>query len=812
MAEFIMRKGSLAAEAGVVLPSSERALEGTKAHKFLQGKREAEARIGGYIYESEYRLTYTAEFHDDSNPSSEAGGSGAKRFELKLEGRADGVIRKNGGVTIEEIKSTMSDPSSERPADHWHFGQAKVYALMLCEKEKLREATVTVTYIRLGSNETASFCEKYSYGQLKEFFDNLTAEYMKWLKMDYERKAERDKSLKSITFPFGAYRKGQRELAAAVYRAARDKRNLFVQAPTGIGKTISTIFPAAKAIGEGHANRLFYLTAKTTERQAAANAAAAMDAAGARMSWLTITARDKICLSAGSRCDAALCRFADGHFDRVNDALWRLITSDRLISRETLTERAVSHAVCPYALSMEAAAFADAIVCDYNYVFDPKIKLSELVGKDCVLLADEAHNLVDRSREMYSASATRGVFDSPSDETDKKIRAIRRKILKYFDGNSNEFFSGLNAPDCVAKKEKPDGLIEQLGAFADRVNVLMAKPLIISDALREAYFAALDFLSAADLYDAYKSAYTTIIKDGSVKIMCADASAFLSDTLKEVKSAVFFSATLTPMRFFKESLGGGPDDALIRLPSPFDPANLCVVVENRVSTAYRRRAAGYGRVAALLNEMVSRKSGNYFAFFPSYEYLRNARDAFLSEFDSARVISQSRNMDDASRNEFLLNFSERRENRGESLLAFAVMGGVFSEGIDLKGDALIGAAVGGVGLPQLNLERDVIRKYFDEKNGAEKSRGFEYAYMFPGMNKVLQAAGRVVRDPRDKGVILLIDERFASSAYLELFPPEWEHYKLASESGGISAILDEFWNSPPRQEIVAVKAPENRQS
>lgn len=780
MVEFILRQGDI----DYRYTSSIRAQEGTRIHQKLQKKRMKQALLNDFKYEKEVFLKYSFDMQN---------------FMFEIEGRADGIIRKEGGICIEEIKSTLAPLDSiENDGSHWHWAQAKCYAFIVAEQENLKQIKVMLTYMHVETEESVSFENLFSLQEIKDFFFDLAQKYFKWAEMDYERKRKRDISIKALNFPHEAYRKGQREFAVSVYKTIKQGSKLFAQAPTGTGKTISTLFPSVKAIGEGLADRIFYLTAKTITRQTAEDTAFLLSEKGADTLCVTLTAKDKICFCPDKKCNPRECVYAEGHFDRVNDAVWDIITSSPAMKRQEIETYAKKHTVCPHEFMLDITFWVDIIICDYNYVFDPKIQLkrffSDVPKENYLFLIDEAHNLVDRSREMYSKT----LYKSDSLKLKKDLKFIDSKLSKVC-GKINDFFiktrkNYFQEEKAVAIKTEPLDLYYLLREFAEKMDVFLSRnadgPDEPADFLMEQYFNILDFLKISEFFSERYIVFMENSKDDfSIKLLCMDASEILSDIQKKAAASVFFSATLTPLRYFRDVLGGNDKDYCIRMPSPFKKENLCLIVENKISTKYRNREAGYDKIVMCINKMISAKKGNYFVFFPSYDYLTAVYTLYMQHYPDTETIVQSQGMTEDDRESFLLHFNESGEN---TLLAFAVMGGIFSEGIDLKGSRLIGAAIVGVGLPLITPERNIMSEYYTAADN--NAQGFEYAYTYPGMNKVLQSAGRVIRTETDKGVVILIDDRFSSSRYLELFPPEWKEYIKSSEIADVGKHLEEFWS------------------
>jgi Rad3-related DNA helicase len=711
-----------------------------------------------------------------------------KQFQFKVEGRADGILSKKGSLAaVEEIKSTLKPLRLlENNPDHWHWAQAKCYAYICCAQDGLESVDVWLTYGNLDTGDWAEFKNTFAFSDLEFFFEDLIERYWAFAKMDHERILERNVTAKPLPFPFSKYRSGQRELCVSAYAAIKGRKKLFAQAPTGTGKTVSALYPSVKALAEGMASKIFYCTAKTVTRQVAEETLRLMEGKGLSMRSITLTAKDKICLL--GKCDPQSCACAKGHFDRVNEAILDTVATSTIITRERLLEAAAKHNVCPFELSLDLCVFCDAIICDYNHVFDPKAKLKRFFtdGGDYVILVDESHNLADRARDMFSADLSKEEFESAKKEFPKGsgLRRLSGGIAKEI-----QSFADKNRPDgeplAYSAKSGPQDLMAMLADFAAEANETLQKEP--SDRLMELYFRSMDFLRISELYD---SKYTTFVELGkqkaSVKLFCLDPSSLLNQATEQCLASVLFSATLTPLPYFRQILGGSEKDYILKLKSPFPQENLCLIADRRISTKYKDRAQSVAPVAKALRDLASSRKGNYIAFFPSYDYMGSVLEKVRELAPSLPIIAQTASMDEKSRERFLEMFSPDNE---DTLLGFAVLGGVFSEGIDLKSDRLIGAAIIGVGLPLICPQRDAIANYYQETGKS----GFDYAYVYPGMNKVLQAAGRVIRSETDRGAVLLIDSRYARADYKGLFPPEWSHcLELAGNSSAREA-LEKFW-------------------
>lgn len=766
LVEFILRTGDLDMT-GIV--SSRRLQEGTRIHRKLQ-------KEAGEGYNAEVRLSHRIEYD---------------AYTLVVEGIADGIFETEDGINIDEIK-TVTTPLEQIDEDYntLHWAQAKCYAYIHAVQSELESIFIRLTYYNMDTGKVKYLTRKFSLAELEGFFTELIGKYSAWAEFSVKHRNERDKSIKELSFPFRNYRKGQKVLASAVYRTIRDKKKIFAQAPTGTGKTISAMFPSIKAMGEGLGDKVFYLTAKTVTRQVAEKAVLLMQEKGLTVKTITLTSKDKICANQGGICSPDSCPYAKGHYDRVNEAILDILNSETVITRDILAAYSQKHMVCPFEYSLDIALWLDLIICDYNYVFDPRAYLRRFFeyGGDYILLVDEAHNLVDRAREMFSAGLDKRSFMELRRQVKAEahgVYAAMTSINKYFIELRKSFEKTFETRVI----EPPSQLFQLVEDFIREFDSCLSggNGMKISEELLELYFNCLSFIAVYKLYDERYITYT--VREGNevgLKLFCVDPSYLLSKACDKVRSSIFFSATLLPLNYFRDILGGSEDDYTMRLVSPFERNRLCLAAADNISTKYKDREDSYALVAEYVKAAVSRKTGNYFVFFPSFEYMNKVHSLYVEAWPGDRVILQNNSMSEDEREQFLQMFEEDPQI---SLVAFAVMGGIFSEGIDLAGDRLSGAVVVGVGLPQVCAERDIICSYFREKNGL----GFEYAYMFPGMNRVLQAAGRVIRTEQDKGFVLLLDERFVQRRYLELFPTEWSGYLRVSSTEAAGRAVEEFW-------------------
>lgn len=770
--EFILRKGSI--DSGFM--SSSRAQEGTKAHQKLQKLNETAFPK----YQPEVFIK--RRFH-------------YKSLNIVVEGRIDGVIEEEGRKIIEEIKSTNKELSLiEEDYNFLHWAQAKCYAYMYAEEQGLSNISVMLRYFSLETEEVKNFTKDFTKEELAEFFYEVLDKYYIWAENSLQWEGIRNDSILKVSFPFPYYRSGQRELAVAAYGTIKEGRKLFVQAPTGIGKTISTIFPSVKALGEGKVNRLFYLTAKTITRSVAEEAFLRLREKGLKLKVITLTAKDKLCFCPGEACAPESCPYADGHFDRVNAAIFDLITNEDSFTREIIEKYAEKHRVCPFEFSLDIALFSDCIICDYNYAFDPRVYLKRFFlegssNESYVFLVDEAHNLVDRAREMFSSELIKSDFLKL-----KKLMKGRAPGIYKAVGSINSFFIDLrhaceeqNSPFIVQQQE-PEEIYKLL-----RIFMREAEEYLIKSVNTEGYEEVLDlffkcnaFIGISELYDEHYVTYVdTEDKDVRLRCFCLDPSKNLKDAMGRARGKIIFSATLTPLNYFQDILGGSDEDYRMRLPSPFPPENLKLLVAP-ISTRYKNRQDTYSIVTDYIYSFVSSKKGNYMVFFPSYSYMKEITERFSERFNDISILVQQGEMKEQEREAFLREFKEEPE---ETRVGFCVLGGIFSEGIDLTGDRLIGAVIIGVGLPKLCLERNIIKDYFQK----EKGRGYEFSYLYPGMNKVLQGVGRIIRTEKDRGAALLIDDRFLTPVYQSLMPPEWKNQKVVRDREELRMELKEFW-------------------
>lgn len=770
LVEFILRDGDLDNTKGIM--DKEAMLKGGRLHRKIQ-------RQMGSNYQAEVPLKKETEYED---------------LIILTEGRADGILTDPDRVVIDEIKGIYGNVSKLEAPVPVHKAQAMCYAWVYADKEKLERITVQMTYANLDTEEIRRFQETFSYEELEAWYRELLDKYHKWVSYENLWKSKRNASMEGLEFPF-AYRKGQREMVSAVYHTISMGKQIFIQAPTGVGKTMSTIFPAVRALGEKKGDRIFYLTAKTITRTVAGEAFRILQEKGLKFQVITITAKEKLCILDKPACDPSSCPYAKGHYDRINEAVFELWTTSQLYGREQILAQAEKWRVCPFELCLDLAVWVDGVICDYNYVFDPNAHLRRFFGEgvsgDYIFLIDEAHNLVERGREMYSAS----LYRKELLEAKKLVKPFHAKLARSLEKTGRQLLELKKecGPENYKVLENPGAVTLSLLQAMGELENFLEEPgdSKVSEQILDFYFRVRDFLNIAQLVDENYVVYVEEDEDGDfyMKLFCVNPAQNLDSFLKKGRSAVFFSATLLPMSYYKKLLSVQEDDYGIYVRSPFSAQKRCILLGTDVSSRYtRRNYEEYKKIASYIAHMAWQKKGNYMVFFPSYKLLEEVRNVYQEEFSVpwVRCIAQSSSMTEREREEFLEEFRQ-----GEaSLLGFCVMGGIFSEGIDLIGERLIGVVIVGTGLPLVSREREILKRYYDEKG----EDGFAYAYRYPGMNKVLQAAGRVIRTREDVGAILLLDDRFARAEYKELFPAEWTDRKCCS-LGNVERHLKKFWES-----------------
>ncbi len=800
--------------------------EGSRLHRKLQ-------KEAGEDYRAEVSLKYEAPVSNDG-----------ESFLLCIEGRADGIFTEeidrfdvgmlllsgteelmDGAVCIDEIKTTLRNVENMGEPVSVHRSQAMCYAFIYARQNALSHIGIRMTYCNQDTEAVKYFHELFEYVELEKWFDKLVNEYAKWAAWQVKWERKRNETIAASKFPF-PYREGQRELVGNVYKTISRKKRLFIEAPTGVGKTISTSFPAVWAMGEGKVEKIFYGTAKTIARTVAEEAFQTLIGNGVKLKCTTVTSKEKICVLEKPECNPVACSRAKGHFDRVNDAVFDLLTHEERIDRRLIEEYAEKHNVCPFEMSLDVTTWSDVVICDYNYIFDPTAHLRRFFetgrsAKYCFLI-DEAHNLVERAREMYSAEFIKESFleakaslkgqkaasedgqtavggndmqaagksDKLQDTRDSwKKEAAKDRLAGALDACNKAMLTMKRECDEFDVWEECDRFVLALtrfvGVYEDVSKELRGVEL---DKVLDLYFDARHFLAMHEGMEDDYTIFTDYLPNRNfrLRLQCMEPGRPLEEYLSQAVSSIFFSATLLPIKYYMEQLGGREDDYAVYAPSPFDVGKRLLLVGSDVSTKYSRRNDNeYTKIANYIEKFTGARTGNYMVFFPSYQLMENVAQILCERVDG--VVLQGRSMTEEEKESFLDSFEN---NPSESRIGFCVMGGIFAEGIDLKSDRLIGVVVVGTGLPMVCNERELFRGFFDGKN----RMGFEYAYLYNGMNKVMQAAGRVIRTTEDRGAILLLDERFLNRQYLELFPREWADYRKITENT-VSEILEDFWKN-----------------
>lgn len=775
LVEFLLRTGSIDSR----FTGFDRALEGARLHRKLQ--RAAVKEYPDYQAEAALKQDYTC-----------AG------IAYTLEGRADGIFTdKDGTPTIDEIKTTTLPPefiTGEQSPEHW--AQAQIYAAIYARQQGLPAMRVRLVYYQVDEDLEFTFNHDYSADALDAIVTDLLTQYAPWAKRSAEWQRMSRASRQALPFPFASYRPGQRAMMNAVYKTCTEGGQLLCQAPTGIGKTMSVLFPALKAVGEG--GPIFYLTARGTTRAAAENALTLLRAADPdlKLRSVTLTAKDKICLQEHRECTPEACPYANGYYDRVKAALWDGLDTHALTA-DALQALARKHKVCPFELGLDLSLWCDVVVGDYNYLFDPVVHLMRFfeTAGDYLFLIDEAHNLPGRARDMHSTSLCKSAFYDAKKRLGKGKSSLKNALTKVnnifieWRHRCEEVLGDSRFGRTYFEKSRAEDFDRALTKLCEPLEIWLDEhraPGETHDALLQLDFDIRAWLRVADTFDNHFVLQMSAVgSEVRAAMLCLDPSDFLAADFAKGRAAVLFSATLAPAGYYKD-LCGLPDARTVALRSPFDPANMGLWCARQVSTRYKDRADSIAKVSDLLDVMAAAQPGHYLAFFPSYSYLQQVWEDFTARYPDQPTLCQESSMDEGQRTEFLAQFLARD---GKPLLGFAVLGGVFGEGVDLTGESLIGVAVVSPGLPQIGPRQEQLRDYFEETRGA----GFDYAYRYPGMNKVLQAAGRVIRTPQDRGVVLLIDDRFLAPDTRRLMPPHWEHLRVVDSADAWKDELAAFW-------------------
>mgnify|MGYP001032045639 CR=1 FL=1 len=765
MVEYLFMSGDLSSD----LFQNVSAIEGTRAHQYVQRQ---------YQGSDDAEVPISFQFMKNG-------------FDITLSGRMDGVLTIDGEIVIHEIKSTRKNTESETfEARSEHLAQLKIYCYLVAKQKDLSEIWGRLSYVQLSDYRLTHIDEIFSVMDLEKFFTDAIECYLEWVIKLTEHHQEKMASLSETVFPFDQYRRGQREMMRAVYQTMNDHEILYAVAPTGIGKTMAALFSSLKAIKTPF-QKIFYLTAKTEGKKVAIESMAYLHEGTLKTKTLELTAKDSICFLEKRECDPSVCPFAKGFFDRLKDATTDIFDHEVLMTRDVIERYARKHVICPFEYSLFVSYFVDVIVCDYNYAFDPRAHLIRYFDQETyqpMLLIDEAHNMITRSREMYSASVKRADLIQLRRVGSKLKPSIRNAVNKVI-SHMNTYDDQLNQSPFFSAPVYDEQILETL------INVLRKVDRALKENsdypkksdVFEVYFKIVEFQKMAERFtDTYRFHAKKIEDDIEFSLRCLDASAFITDTIeRHAYGCVFFSATLQPINYYQTLLTKGKGETMV-IQSPFDQNRLKLMIDPLISTRYQDRKESVNHVITRIHDVLNTKKGNYIVFFPSYQYLNMVKDNLVDV--DCDIITQERDMEIKVRQRVMERFKTRVDR---SLLGMFVMGGMFSEGIDYLGDMLNGVIIIGVGLPMISDENEELKSYYEKTF----RKGFQFAYQYPGMNKVIQSVGRVIRSHQDYGFALLIDDRFMTPSYKRLFPKEWRHVDRLTHRRDLKQILEKFYQS-----------------
>ena len=687
-------------------------------------------------------------------------------------------------------------------------GEGYIAAFVLNESTKDTDVEIRYLYTNRQTGEENEIYERVSAKKLRSFFEKCKMSIKVYARPEIERVTERLPSMKSIKFPYENVREGQHEIIRAVYKNVARGGTLFTAAPTGTGKTVSMLFPAVRALGDGRCDKIFYFTPKTTTAKAACDCIERLAEVGAKIRGVVIPSKERACKNR-TICKNSRMMCANAKCNKLADAVLALYDSGAVVvSLDELWRVSKEYTVCPHELALSYAELCDVVICDVNYLFDPVVYIRRFfdTGGNYAFLIDEAHNLPDRAREMYSAEISEAQLSTlPNDELfpeESAVKEFTRVAAESFrsvllPSISDELYRDENGGEigAVHLSEIPVelyGIFDDLAAqFEDAIfksfGAKDEEAEARTHALREYYYNVKKFRNAMESFD---SAYELFVfmESGKLraKCYCIDPSKNIAKRLEKGSSATFFSGTLSPMYYYRAVLGNDRTSDMLEVSSPFDPSQISVSIMDKISTRLSERDDTLGAVCRVIAATVSAKRGNYMIFSPSFAYSEALARIFRSKYPKIRVLEQKKNMTSLEKQQFLEEFERESDNY---LIGFCVMGGIYSEGVDLAGDSLIGAVIVGIGIPALSYEREAIAAYYNEKY----EEGKQFAYIYPGMNRVLQAAGRVIRREDDKGVVVLIDDRFDDPIYRSVIPKLWEGMKFIADPKELRAELDEFW-------------------
>ncbi len=763
--QFIYSGGDLTSE----FKSNKRALQGIDAHAFLQNKYGEEDK-------KEVRVETLYDY---------------EAYSFYITGRMDGLIKENGKLIIEEIKSTLMDlPLIDIDSRPEHLSQAKMYAYLYCKTNNLKSIYVRLTYITVNDYEVKSFNKRYNFTQLERFFKKTITEYTKWQVIYDNHQLNKLKSLEGLSFPFDDYREGQYKFMGAVYKTLINEDILYSIAPTGIGKTIAALFSSLKVI-KNEKDKIFYLTAKNAGKQIVVDTVNLLKEKGLVCKTVVINSKENMCMMDKVDCDPEICPYAKGFFNRLKEGLNDIFVHQDVYEMDLIKSYGEYHKICPHEFSLAISNYSDIVICDYNYAFDPRVHLIRYFDEEYynpMLLIDEAHNMIDRSRSMYSSFIKKSsliALRRSSNKVKPSIRSQINRLVKYIDDFVDEY--DIIKAQFYHQDELDYDLVRLIERITTKIEQILSenKKFANRDKILDGYFELIQFVRISEYYsDSYKYIIEVIDDDIVISQRCLDASKFIFETIdRRAKGSVFFSATLEPVDYYVKLITNGEGKS-IQIQSPFKQDNLGLFIDDSTSTRYRDRERSIDAIIDSIYAMLETKIGNYIVFFPSYRYLNRVLEHFKSE--DYEILVQLRSMTAKARKDVL----DRFDTIGRvSKIGFFVIGGSFSEGIDYIGDKLSGVLVVGVALPQFNKYNELLKNYFDEEFG----EGFDYAYTYPGMNKVIQAIGRVIRTNDDIGVGILFDDRYSHYKYKNLFPKNWNHIRTIKRNTYLQNYLEDFW-------------------
>ncbi len=756
LVEFCCISGDL----GGMNHSGINALQGQKIHQIIQDKYADKARA---------EVTLKSKLQIDDN-------------EVEVGGRIDLLFDQEKPPRIEEIKTVVSASRYEDNSVHW--AQLKCYGAIYCEQEGLDEIDLSLNQVNLFTEKEKRQRKTCSNSELYDFFTDLLRKYLSWhLLVEGKREETRTTSL-ALEFPYDNFRQQQRHFAAEVYRSIRDEEQLMVEAPTGSGKTISTLFPAIKAVGEQYCEQIVYLSAKVSGQQQAIEALQLMIRQGLALSYAVIQAKSRSCpCNSSDECvdDDGNCTRCLGFFDRLPEAREQLL-GVRHLDVKQIQQTAEDFQLCPFELTLQMIPWVDVVICDFNYVFDPLVQLGWFTDDSVrkVLLVDELHNLVDRARGMYSARLSHGQLKATLQaESDKQVKRVLRSLQR----DLSEELEQLENDETVSS-ELPQDLLDTTYHVSEKIAAQLFSdkrtPPMSIDMLKE----IIRFQRIAQLYrQHHRSLAINRQNEREIKLLCLNAFDYLRQCYPLFTSVIGFSATLAPSQYFRDALGFDEASRQLQLGSPFPPDNLKVCIGSYIDTRYQYREQYITAICDSIAATYQSQPGNYLVFFSSYYFLQQVHEAFINHHPDIHTMQQQRQLNEKDHADFLARFFEERKQIG-----FVILGGRFAEGIDYQGEALIGAIVVGVGLPQLSTEQKLIESDFNEL----ELDGFDYAFRYPGLIRVMQSAGRVIRSEEDRGVLVLLDRRFSQSGYRNPLPPFW-FPEVCNSAGALEESIQTFW-------------------